>query len=298
MKTRTIIVTFTVVTLLAVLSALAIHRQTQTGAKSTPSAAGEQSFVVKGRILSIEPGGKMLHIAHEEIPDFMPAMAMPFSVKRAEITAGLTVGDSVRFHLLVTRDDSWISGIEKTGESLAPAASKPFDPNQSDRVETGQAVPNFALLDQDNRPIHLADFRGQAVIVTYIYTRCPLPNFCPFMSKSFAELQNRLSKKYPGKVHLLSVSFDPEFDTPTVLKEYAGRFEADSNFWSFATGTQKQIDFVAGLFGLIKEKETAGFSHDLRTALISPEGKLVHLWRSNFWTAEEIEAMTAETLAR
>lgn len=293
MKTRTIIITFVALTLAVVISAVAIHRQAPANTAILQQSA-EQSFDVKGRVISVEAGGKTVHIAHEDIPDFMPAMTMPFTIQHPDQAAHLAAGDSVQFRLVVTKDDSWISSIAKL--SSAPSAEITAPPADTNRVQIGQLVPNFDLVDQNGAPFKLTDYHGSAVLVTFIYTRCPLPNFCPLMSNRFSELQDKLSKKYPGKVHLISVSFDPQYDTPPVMKQYGEHFAARSKTWSLATGSQQQVDRVAGLFGLIKEREGDGYSHDLRTALISPEGKLVHIWRSNVWTAEEVEAIVAETL--
>lgn len=294
MKTRTIITTFTVLTLAVVMSAVAIHRQMPAN-KPTAQQTANQTFEVKGHVVSIEPGGKTVHIAHEDIPDFMPAMTMPFTIQHPEQAADLAPGDTVKFRLIVTKDDSWISSIDKL--SSAPVTTRAeVAASDTNRVEIGETVPNFDLVDQNGAPLNLSEYRDSAVLVTFIYTRCPLPNFCPLMSNRFSELQDKLSKKYPGKVHLISVSFDPQYDTPSVMKEYGKHFAARSKTWSLATGTQQQVDRVAGLFGLIKEREGDGYSHDLRTALISPDGKLVHIWRSNVWTTEEVQSMLSEVL--
>jgi protein SCO1/2 len=292
MKTRTIIITFTALTLAVVVSAVAIHRQA-TSNKPVAQQTSEQTFDVKGRIVSIEPGGKTVHIAHEEIPDFMPAMTMPFTIQHPEHVADLSPGDTVNFKLVVTKDDSWVSAIDKDATVARTAVHQS---TSGSRLETGETVPDFELVDQKGAPLKLSQFRGSAVLVTFIYTRCPLPNFCPLMSNRFSELQDRLAKKFPGKTHLISVSFDPEFDTPPVMKDYGKHFGARQKTWSLATGSQKQVDNVASLFGLIKEKGANGYDHDLRNALISPDGKLIHIWRSNVWTADEVEARVAEIL--
>jgi protein SCO1/2 len=298
MRTRTIIITFTALTLAVVVSAVAIHRQIPVK-KSAAQTNAQESYDVKGRVVSIEPGGKTVHIAHDDIPNFMPAMTMPFAMQHPEQAADLAPGDSVKFRLVVTKDDSWVSSIDKTSSAIPTAARAERSAlPQIDRVETGEAVPDFQLVDQNGAVLKLSDYRGSAVLVTFIYTRCPLPNFCPLMSTRFSELQDRLGQKFPGKVHLVSVSFDPQFDTPTVMKDYGKHFGARGKVWSLATGTQEQVDHVAGLFGLIKEKDATGYSHDLRTALISPDGKLVHIWRSNVWTPEEVAARVAEVLHR
>jgi protein SCO1 len=295
MKTRIIISVFTAVTLAVVVSAVAIHRQTAP-ANAVRQVPTEQSFDVRGRIVSIEPGGKTVHIAHQDIPGFMPAMTMPFTIEHPEQVADLSVGDSVNFHLVVTKDDSWISAMDKIGTAHTTVPAPTMATSDGQRIEPGETVPDFELTDQNGAPLKLAAFRGSAVLVTFIYTRCPLPNFCPLMSTRFSELQDNLAKKFPGKVHLISVSFDPQFDTPAVLKDYGKRFGARQKTWSLATGTQKQVDYVAGLFGLIKEKDANGYSHDLRTALISPDGKLIHIWRSNVWTTDEVASRVTEIL--
>ena len=229
----------------------------------------------------------------------MPAMTMPFVVKDASLLNGLAAGERVDFELAVTETDSWISRITKTATAPQTSGAPPFSATdrEAERVQAGESVPNFTLLDQNGQPVRLSDFRGKAVVLTFIYTRCPIPNFCPLMSKNFQALQQRLEKAVPGRYHLLSVSMDPQFDRPAVLKEYAARFEADEKNWSFGTGSEEQINTVTALFGLFHEPENGLISHDLRTALISPDGRLVHLWKSNVWTPYEVQRMLESCLS-
>ena len=280
-------------TLAAVVTATLIHHQQATVAP----AAANQVFQVNGQVRSLESDGKTLRIAHEAIPGFMPAMEMPFTVKDPAALRGLAPGDTVKFQLVVTKDDSWIDRIEKTAD--APAAAVPANSSPeaaSNELENGQTVPDFALVDQNGHPFRLRDLRGKAVVLTFIYTRCPLPNFCPLMSRNFASLQERFAKEFPGKVQLLSISFDPQFDTPATLKQYASVYQKSDKDWVFATGTREQVDYVTAMFGLIREPANGFINHDLRTALISPDGKLVHVWRSNVWTPYEVQRMVQETL--
>ncbi len=286
------------------LSLIAVAVSVRPRARALPAAASIQNFEVKGQVRSVEADGKTVRIAHEDIPGFMPAMEMPFEVKEPAILRGIAPGDRVQFHLVVTKDDSWISSLKKIEgkqETRSASESVPQSANGSPstaQMQIGEEVPDFRLVDQHGRPFHLRDFRGKAVVLTFIYTRCPLPNFCPLMSKNFASLQERFEKQLPGKVQLLSVSFDPEFDTPETLRRYASLYQHDDKNWSFATGTSERIDTVTGLFGLIREPSNGFINHDLRTALISPEGKLVHIWRSNVWTPYEVQRMVQETLQK
>ena len=204
----------------------------------------------------------------------------------------------MQFELTVTENDSWISHIERiateASETQTPSATAPNP--EAERLQPGEVVPDFSLTDQNGQPLRLSHFRGKAVLLTFIYTRCPLPNFCPLMSKNFADLQERLNKEFPNKYRLLSITMDPNFDRPAVLKDYAARYDANEADWSFATGNAEQISFVAGLMGLYYAPENGLISHDFRTALIGPNGRLVHLWKSNVWTPYEVERAVRETL--
>ena len=262
--------------------------------------AGSQRYHVRGEVRGIDTESKQIRIKHEEIPNYMAAMTMPFDVRDTTLLRGLKAGDEVGFELIVTEDDSWIASIQKLREATTPASSNNSDSANSDaqRVQVGETVPDFTLTDQNGGAVKLSDFRGKAILLTFIYTRCPLPNFCPLMSKNFASLQERLERKFPGKFQLLSVSIDPEFDRPEILKEYGGRYTDNQSTWTYGTGTVEQTDSVGEMFGLIQERVGGLVNHDLRTALIGPDGRLVHLWKSNVWTPYEVERRVEEVLSR
>lgn len=297
MKAKIILSSFCIMTLAAIICAAVIvsHKQPRS---VVPAHA--RTFQVHGQIRAVDPAQRMIRIAHEEIPGYMPAMTMPFTVKNADILTGLAVGEAVQFELVVTEDDAWISHIEKITED------QPADTNgvksasaqdaATEQMHSGEMMPDFDLIDQNGHPIHLKDFHGQVVVLTFIYTRCPLPNFCPLMSRNFVDLQQRLNKEFPGRYHLLSITMDPEFDRPEVLKEYAKRQGADEKDWTFATGDAGQIHFVAGLMGLYYQKENGLITHDLRTAVIGPDGHLVQLWKSNLWTPYEVQRVVRGAL--
>jgi protein SCO1/2 len=298
MKTKIVFAIVCAVTATAVLSLVALHHHRLPQAVQPTT----KTFTVLGQIRSVDIVNRIVRVAHEEIPDYMPAMTMPLSVKDSSLLDGLVPGDRVRFQLVVTSDDSWIGWMDKV-----PAAPQPETlPNQStssslqeletERVQAGELVPDFTLVDQDHRPVHLSDFRGKAVLLTFIYTRCPLPNFCPLTSKNFSELESRLGAEFANRFKLLSVSIDPEFDQPEVLRAYASRYDARPEDWTFAGGTAEQIKVVADLMGLYYARENGAISHDVRTALIGPDGRLVHLWKSNVWTVYEVQRRVREIL--
>jgi protein SCO1 len=259
-------------------------------------AAETQRFHVRGQVRSIEAESREIRIKHEEIPNYMAAMTMPFAVRDVGLLRGLKSGDEIGFELVVTKNDSWIASIQRMSEGIVATGPDNAELATKDiqRVQVGERVPDFALTDQNGRDIRLSDFRGKAVLLTFIYTRCPLPNFCPLMSKNFASLQERLEKSIPGKFQLLSVSIDPEFDRPEVLKQYSARYTENDSTWSYGTGTAERADRVGSIFGLIQERQGGLINHDLRTALIGPDGRLVHLWKSNVWTRYEVQRRVEE----
>jgi protein SCO1/2 len=279
-----------------VAAGVTIQRQSRKAVAA--SSAAEQHFYVRGEVRSIDPGVRSIRIKHEEIPNYMAAMTMPFDVREASLLRGLEPGDEIGFELIVTKDDSWITSIHKLNAASAEAVAdiSQLTAKEVQRVQVGETVPDFALTDQNGRVVELKDFRGKAVLITFIYTRCPLPNFCPLMSKNFASLQERLEKEFPGQFQLLSVSIDPQFDQPEILKQYAARYTRNDSTWTFGTGTPEQSDAVGALFGLVQERAGGLINHDLRTALVGPNGKLIHVWKSNVWTPYEVQRRVEEVL--
>jgi len=298
MKPKIVLTVLAALTLVAVIFAVALGQRHLPLSRAPAQARG---FQVHGQIRGIDPIAKTIRVSHEEIPNYMPAMTMSLPVKDPALFRHLQAGDEVQFELLVTDTDSWISHIDRiqSEPQTIQAEDKPArSPKEleTESLRRGEMVPDFTLTNQDGREFHLTDFRGKAVVLTFIYTRCPLPNFCPLMSKNFAELEQRLNKEFPGKFQLLSISMDPDFDRAEVLKEYASRYEANAKDWSFAVGDGESLKFVAELMGLYFEKLNGLISHDLRTALIGPDGRLVQLWKSNVWTPYEVQRSVRETL--
>jgi protein SCO1/2 len=268
---------------------------------ASAAPAARRTFQVHGTVRRVDASKGAIRITHEAIPDYMPAMTMEFPVKDSPIPTDLALGDDVQFELLVTKDDSWIANIvkimpESPGRVSTGADATVSGEPVSSELQKGETVPDFQLIDQNGNSIRLSDLRGKPIVLTFIYTRCPLPNFCPLMSKNFQALQLRLQKEFPDRFQLLSVTIDPKFDRPEILKEYAGRYSANEKCWTFATGTQEQIDTIAGLFGLVHEPESGLISHNLRTALIGADGRLRHVWKSNVWTPYEVARMLGETM--
>jgi protein SCO1/2 len=246
------------------------------------SLPAPREFAAKGVVKAIEPGRKTVVIDHEAIPDFMDAMTMPFRVKTTNELAAIEAGDAVSFRLLVTEEESWIDQLV-TLKTAIPAGS--LSSTLPAAQSTTNSKPHHPLLDyaftnELGQPIRLADFRGKALALTFIFTRCPIPDYCPRLSKNFEEASRKLSEMpgAPPNWHFLSVSFDTQFDTPEVLKAYGKRFSYDPNHWSFLTGPADKIAELARLSDMQFESTGGLFSHNLRTLIIGPDGAL----RMNF----------------
>ena len=278
------------VVLLLVAVALAGCGRTE---DSTTTNARE--FTVRGAIRGIPPDGRTLEIEHEAIPNYMPAMTMPFSVRKAGDAKDLKIGDAVEFRMVVNDKEALIDRIRKIGAAQldlpTPAASTPRPAGQASmRWRAGDMLPPFRLTNENGEQIGSDTLRGRPYVLTFIFTRCPIPNFCPLMNKNFAELQNAI-KSGDGKVaetKLLSISFDPEFDTPAVLKEAAQHENADPAVWSFATAPKPEIEQLTRGFAVMVQPEAGTISHGLATALVDREGRVVEIWRGNGWKPDDV----------
>jgi protein SCO1/2 len=268
---------------------------TVTACDSRGSKPAENSFQyqVRGMVRGLPPGHKAIEIEHEEIPGFMPAMTMPFEVRDEREIAEVVIGDAISFQLNITQQDSWIDQIRKINPdqvhlSSVPPPSLPAM-GSSPRLREGDLMPDFQLVNQDRQAINLETFRGHPLVLTFIFTRCPLPNFCPLMSRNFLALQEEV-KRAPGpanEARLLTISFD-SFDTPEILKAYAESEQADPLVWSFATGSKPEVEKLTQAFSVLVKPEGGTISHGLATALIDREGKISKIWRGNSWSPPEI----------
>ena len=256
----------------------------------------ERRFTLNGQIETLDPPVKNLVVKHDEIKGFMPAMTMPYEVRDAKVLDGLAAGDLITATLVVETNGAYLTNIKKTGS--APLEKKPPEPpNPSassgfELLKPGEPVPDNVFVDQDGKKRPFASFKGTPVVLTFIYTTCPLPTFCPLMDRHFAALQKPL-KADPAlaSVHLVTVSFDPATDTPPVLKAHAKKLEADLSRWTFLTGDRDEVDHFAARFGVSVGRamnDARDITHNLRTAIIDSEGKLVKVYTGNEWTPDQI----------
>ncbi len=232
-----------------------------------------QSILAKGTVLELKPDGRTVVIRHEAISNYMAAMTMPFKVKDPGELAGLRTGDEISFRLEVTDTESWVDHITKTGTGLLPPAPAPTPPPVA---PTGHPLLDYKFTNELGRAVSLNDFRGQALAITFFYTRCPLPDYCPRLSKNFQEAQQKLESRpdAPANWHLISVSFDTEFDSPATLKAYGNSYQYDPKHWSFLTGPPDKIGELARQAGVTYQYDAGTFNHDFRTLIIDATGHL------------------------
>lgn len=265
-----------------------------------PPRAADRQFELTGQVLALRPEHGEVLIRHEDIPNFMPGMTMPFRVQDPALLAPLAAGDLVTATLVVG-DRSYLTAITKTGSAPMPDEAVGFPPGAGVHIlEPGDEAPPTTLTDQDGQAVSLADWRGQAVAVTFIFTRCPLPEFCPLMDRRFLEVQRAAASDaaLQDRVRLLSVSFDPDYDTPDVLKAHAARLGANEARWRFATAPAEVVDRFAAEFGVNVIRVADGdITHSLRTAVIGPDGRMTAVYSGNEWTAAQLVADLRGALA-
>ena len=250
------------------------------------ACARGREYELRGQVLAVDADRQELTIKHGDIRGFMPGMTMPFKVKSATLLSGRTPGDLVTATLVVRDDMAYLSAVTPTGHAplTEPPPAKPMDV-----LDEGAAVPDLKLTDDSGAPRSLADWRGRVLAVTFIYTRCPLPDFCLRMDQDFAAVQRAAlaDPRLRQRMALLSITFDPEHDTAPVLAEHARHAGADPRIWRFATGEPEAIARFAGRLGVAVFREgtdPGALAHNLRTAVIKPDGTLATILNGNDWT--------------
>jgi len=270
-----------------VLLALALIASTSScWRKST----NEKRFDFKGKVMAVEPDKHLVTVAHESIKDFMPSMTMPFAVPDESSLQILATGDEITATLVVDGSQSWLENLIITKQSTEASPLSGVS-----EAKEGDEVPNYLLVNQDGKEIRINNYRGKALLLTFIYTRCPLPEYCNLMSTNFAQIDRQL-KQQPAvydRTHLLSISIDPEYDTPKVLRSYGAaqteRYQDETfTHWEFASGTEDEVKGIAQFFGLRYFADNNQIVHGLRTVIISPAGKVVKVYRDNTWKPDEV----------
>jgi protein SCO1/2 len=253
-------------------------------------SGNEKRYDLKGKVLAVDRDKHLVTVSHEDVKGYMPGMTMAFTVKSDSDLQILAPDAEITATLVIDGKHSWLEDliiIQKSATASALPGVK--------MAKEGDEVPNFTLRNQDDHDIHIKDYRGKTLLLTFIYTRCPVPDYCTLMSDNFAQIDRALGQdpELYGRTHLLSISIDPNYDTPKVLRSYgAAHTERYQNetfaHWEFAGGTNEQVKEIAQFFGLTYFPQEDQIIHALRTVIVNPDGRVRKIYGGNDWKPEDV----------
>lgn len=255
------------------------------------------TYPVQGVLRAFDSTSGEATISHDAIAHYMPAMTMAYRVRAPEEMAALRPGDTIRFQLRVTANDAWIDQVRRIGRSDVPDLA-PAPVTAVRELNPGDPLPDVELINEHGKKFHVSDLRGQVIALTFIYTRCPLPTYCPLTTNNFQGAQKLLAQLgLPDGWHFLSISLDPAHDTPEVLATTLQNREADESRWTYATGDAAAVSRFGKSVGLeFTTAPNGSISHNLRTVVVDASGKITHIFRGNTWTPQELAAEVRSAL--
>jgi protein SCO1/2 len=259
----------------------------------TASANLPRTFSAQGTVVDLPEGGTNVVIRHEAIPGFMPNMTMEFTVHDLRALNGVRIGDQITFQVKANQEESWIEDIKiGKGEPAEPVPVKPLTSlAHVAQLKPGDLFPDAELLDENGARIKFSDFRGKTVAFTFVFTRCPLPDFCPRMNRRFGETREILAGDSQGPTNwqFLSISFDPGYDQPDVLKSYAQIYRGESSDrWLFAAAPTNALNAFKEQLDFRFTNDGASFAHNLRTVVLDSCGRIYRQFDGNSWQADEL----------
>ena len=258
-------------------------------------------YPVRGVVQAVMPSAHKVRVQHEAIPGYMMAMTMNFNVQDTNCLATVRPGDKVTFTLVVTPDDDWVENLQKTGATgaVSPPPVKPSAGNGE--LKVGDALPAAVFTDETGCPMRLTDFTGRAVAFTFFFTRCPLPDYCPRMNRNFADARKILEADTNGPANwqFVSVSFDAKFDGPEVMRAYGALYRgADTNGWRFASADSLTLHALAPGLDFHYWSENGTLSHNLRTVVLAPNGRIAAFFDGNDWTPADLASAMKKASGR
>jgi protein SCO1/2 len=274
----------------------------ETPSRAASTATKVQVFAVKGVVRELKPDGRTLVVRHEEIPNYMAAMTMPFRVKDTNELSLIQAGDEITFRLSVTEEESWMDHVRKTGRKFAsedPGRGASSTNAPADTINLIEALSTYVFTNEFGRAVRFPEFQGKAVGFTFFFTRCPIPEYCPRLTKNFAGATEKLKAMQgaPTNWHFLSISFDPAFDTPALLHSYGRMYGYDSNRWSFLTASPDTVKEVTARFGFNAQPSNAGFDHNFLTVVVNADGFLQGMWPIGGDTTDNLVAEMLKAMA-
>ncbi len=289
---------FSIFMIAALLVACDEKKETVSASQEVLAKAAEtnmQIFQVRGVIKEIKPDSKTVSVRHEDIPGYMQAMTMDLETRDTDVSK-FAVGDYISFRMLVTDNDGWIDQLKKV-EGTAPKPTElpsrgnAFRPSRDvEMLNIGDALPEYSFTNQSGENFKTTDFKGKALAIHFIFTSCPFPTYCPRMSQNFSQALQKLkeSSNGPTNYHFLSITIDPERDSPQVLEAYGKTHSYDPQVWTYATGDPIEIRAITEQFGQTFWKEGGTINHNLRTIVLNGEGLVHKILPSNEWQVDEL----------
>lgn len=276
------------------LSTVSCRRQTEPLGNPSPN---RQSYSVTGLVMSLKPLEKQVVIKHKEIPGYMPAMTMPFSVQNTNELSRLIPGEEVTFQLMVADDDAWVEGIKKTGvaQNIMPEGAPIRIVRDVDPLEIGDPLPEYHFVNEQGHKVSLSQFKGNALVLSFLFTRCPVPNYCPLTARKLARVQDTLLAREhaPTNWHILAVTLDPQYDTVKRLRQFGETYGYKPECWSFLTGELIDITALAEQLGLLFWTGDGTVNHNVRTAVVGADGLIRTNMSGNEW---EVEGLVNEVV--
>jgi len=265
---------------------------------SNSTGQASHAFAAQGVIEKIAPDQRQVTIHHDTISGYMIEMTMDFPVDDPSELKDFVPGDKITFTLNVDQDRDWVSNLRRIGHvDSSMTGMTPMDDNEASKLKPGDILPDGELIAEDGRHILLSDFRGKVVALTFFFTRCPLPNYCPLMNRNFSKTRNLLlsNPKTPANWEFLSISFDSDFDQPATLSGYASFYRNNNpDRWLFAAAPPATLTKLASPVGLVIMRQDSNISHNLRTIVVDAQGRLYRQFNDNLWTPQQLaDAMVA-----
>ena len=249
-------------------------------------------YAAHGLVQHVSADRRQVTIHHQAIPGYMMEMTMDYPVKDTNDLAGISAGDEINFTLAVGENESWVKNLQLVAHHVAAVTNNTFVFHaDSPELKPGDFLPDGTLVTETGSEIHFSDFRGRALAFTFFFTRCPLPDFCPRMNRNFAETRQLLlsDASAPTNWQFLSISFDPDYDQPEVLSRYAGFYRGDdARYWLFATASTNTLANLAPRLDLMVLHQGANISHNMRTVVLDPQGRIASQFDGNNWTPQQL----------
>ncbi len=285
------------------VSVCGCHTRSKEGAANNSAASSQKQYSVRGKVISVDAKDGVISLDTDAIPGLMEAMAMAYTLENPSEASELHPGDTITAQLQITAQGA---AVLSEIDILQQAKLNVMPPVSYHVPQPGETVPDFHFLNQRNREISLRQFRGKVLVLTFIYTRCTSSQFCPLMSRNFAKLDQMLAAdpKLYARTHLLSISFDPKYDTPAVLRSYGGAYtgrytKETFQHWDFAAPSQAKLASVLQWFDVgVTPVGGNVLTHSVSTAVIGPDGKVRNWYPTNSWTPQQAFQDVQQILAK